>query len=234
MNVLLLSSSKVGSGDYLASAKTEINALLKTKRNIVFIPYAGVTISHDDYANKVREALPELNISSLHEYKVPLAAINDADAVLVGGGNTFNLLHTLYRFDLVGVLKERVQENQISYIGWSAGSNVAGMSIRTTNDMPIIEPPTFNGIDLVPFQINPHFTDYKPAGHNGETRSERLQEFMALNPTTPILALPEGTGLQITGDQWHLTGTETCFVFKGGEKVVIENDNHLKQLLSNN
>lgn len=232
MNVLLLSSSKAGNGSYLASAKADIYEQLKSKNHIIFIPYAGVSVSHDDYAAKVREALPDLQISSLHEYEVPLAAIHKADAVLVGGGNTFNLLHTLYRFDLVGVLKERVLENQISYIGWSAGSNVAGASIRTTNDMPIVEPPTFNGINLVDFQINPHFTDFKPDGHNGETRTERLEEFMVLNPDTPILALPEGTGFQISNGNWKITGSETCYVFKGGKKLAIENDTQLKAWLT--
>lgn len=234
MNVFLLSSSKVGNGDYLASAQSHIYEFLKHKQNIIFVPYAGVSLSFDDYANKVKAALPDLNLSSLHEYKVPLAAIHDADAVLVGGGNTFNLLHHLYRYDLVGVLKERVDENQLSYVGWSAGSNVAGATIRTTNDMPIIEPPSFNAINLVPIQINPHFTDYQPDGHNGETRSERLAEFMVLNPTKPVLALPEGVGLQVCDDDWSLVGDGSGLVFLGGKTHIIEDSTQLKAMLSFN
>ena len=234
MNILLLSSSKVGTSGYLASAKTVIYQKLSTKRRIIFIPYAGVTISYDDYAAKVREALPNLDITSLHEYDDPLAAIKQADAVLVGGGNTFHLLHTLYHFQLVDVIRARVQSKQLSYVGWSAGSNVAGTSIRTTNDMPIIAPPSFNALNLVDLHINPHFTDAQLNGHNGETRSERLAEFMTLAPDAVILALPEGAGLQIVDERWQLIGEPTCYRFKGGKKLALDDQAQLTDLLTIN
>lgn len=232
MNLLLLSSSKVGTGGYLASAKTAIYQQLSTQRRIIFIPYAGVTISYDDYATKVREALPNLEITSIHECDDPLEAIKQADALLVGGGNTFHLLHALYQYQLVDVIKARVQNKQLSYVGWSAGSNVAGISIRTTNDMPIIAPPSFNAINLVDLHINPHFTDAQLNGHNGETRSERLAEFMVLEPNAAILALPEGAGLQITGDRWQLIGEPTCYRFKGGKKLALDKQAQLTDLLT--
>lgn len=232
MNLLLLSSSKAGQSSYLESGRDAIYKQVAKCSNIVFIPYAGVTISNDDYLSRVQSALPDISIKGVHEWKIPLAAITQADAILVGGGNTFNLLYSLYRYDLVGAIKERVLEGA-AYVGWSAGSNIAGNSIRTTNDMPIIEPPSFTALDLVPFQLNPHFTNYQPPGHNGETRAERLSEFMQLNPKMPILAIPEGTAFKVENDQYKIVGDGDCFVFVGGEQIPIENNSHLAALLKN-
>ncbi len=231
MNLLLLSSSRAGQSNYLESGRNAIYQQVANCSNIVFIPYAGVTMSNDDYLSKVQSALPDISIRGVHEWDIPLAAITQADAILVGGGNTFNLLYSLYRYDLVGAIKERVMDGT-AFIGWSAGSNIAGNSIRTTNDMPIIEPPSFTALNLVPFQLNPHFTNYQPPGHNGETRAERLAEFMQLNPKMPILAIPEGTAFKVNDGQYEIIGDGESFVFIGGEQIHIENNSQLSTLLN--
>lgn len=217
MNLLLLSSSRVGNQDYLDHPKPHILKHLEGCTNIVFVYYAGVAMSPDEYCDKVREALPELPIKGLHQFQSPIDAIKECDAIMIGGGNTFNLLHELYQNGLVEAIREKVAAGT-PYVGWSAGSNVAGNSIRTTNDMPIIEPFSFTALQLVPFQINPHYTDYQAPGHNGETRAERLQEFMVLNPTMPIIAIPEGTHIAQSGNSISYEGNEDGFVFLGGEK----------------
>ncbi len=153
-----------------------------------------------------------------------------AQAIAVGGGNTFNLLHQLYQFDLIDVIRDHVNQGK-PYIGWSAGSNIAGASIRTTNDMPIVEPQSFNALNLVPFQLNPHYTDHNPPGHNGETRAQRLAEFMVLNQEMPIVAIVEGTALKVEHDEMRLIGGEEGYIFKGGEKSVITNESNLDHLL---
>ena len=121
--------------------------------------------------------------------------------------------------------------NGLPYIGWSAGSNIAGASIRTTNDMPIVEPQSFNALNLVPFQLNPHYTDHNPPGHNGETRAQRLAEFMVINKDMPIVAIVEGTALTVKQNEMRLIGGEEGYIFKGGEKSVITNESNLDHLL---
>lgn len=230
MDLLLLSSSKAGDTGYLETGRQAIYDHLSGCENIVFAPFAGVSITYDDYTKKVQDALPELSIKGLHEWENPAQGIEQADALLVGGGNTFHLLYSFYEFGLVEAIREKVV-NGMKYVGWSAGSNVAGNSIRTTNDMPIIEPKSFDALQLVDFQINPHFTNYQPPGHNGETRAERLGEFMVINPQMPILAIPEGVGLQVSDNRFGLVGQGESFVFKGGEQVLIEGDLSLATLL---
>lgn len=180
----------------------------------MFIPYAGVTVDHDSYTNMVKSALASLEISvkGIHEFDNPKAAVESAQAIAIGGGNTFRLLHQLYEHDLVKTIRSKV-ESSAPYIGWSAASNVAGKTIRTTNDMPIIEPPCFEALNLVPFQINPHYTDYIAPGHNGETREQRLAEFMVLNPTMPIVGIVEGKALKRTGEHLSLIGGQGGFLF---------------------
>src|SRR5690606_11970763 len=146
----------------------------------------------------------------------PVRAVEQAEAVLVSGGNTFCLLNDLYANDLVRPLRERVQAGA-PYIGWSAGSNVAGRSIRTTNDMPIVHPPGFRALELVPFQINPHYTDAMPEGLRGETREQRIEEFLAAHPQELVLGLPEGTALRVEGDRMRLAGRHDAWLFRAGE-----------------
>lgn len=230
MQLLLLSSSKVGDSGYLKTAKESLLTHFANSQNILFVPYAGVTIGWDDYTKKVQDALPELNIKGLHQFKGVHTALTKADGIMVGGGNTFNLLKTLYEHKLVAPIRELVSSG-LPYAGWSAGSNLAGMSIRTTNDMPIVEPASFNALNLVPFQINPHYTDYQPPGHNGETRDDRLAEFMQANPDMSVLGIPEGTSILRQGLKLNLTGIKPAYLFKNGEKRLVELSEDISYLL---
>jgi dipeptidase E len=234
-NLLLLSSSRVGTTEYLSHALDMIDEHLNNDgsiKEILFIPYAGVTMSYDEYTTKVKDALSvkNINVVGLHSFTDPQEAIRNAKAIAVGGGNTFHLLSELYKNDLVTLIKERVEQG-MKYIGWSAGSNVAGISIKTTNDMPIIEPPSFNALNLVNVQLNPHYTDYNPPGHNGETREERLTEFMVINPTTPIVGIVEGTALKITGNKIELIGPSNGYIFKNCNKTEVNPNTEISEYL---
>lgn len=231
-NLLLLSSSRENQSGYLEHAIPMINEHLGDIKELLFIPYAGVTISYDEYTDMVQTALSPLGVTviGIHTCPDPVKAINEANAVAVGGGNTFRLLHQLYENKLIDSIQSKV-ELGMPYIGWSAGSNVAGLSIRTTNDMPIIEPESFNALGLVEFQINPHYTDYNPPGHNGETRAQRLAEFMVLNPEMPIIAIVEGTALKRQGDALHLIGPKQGYIFQASKQTTIEAGADLSQFL---
>lgn len=238
-NLLLLSSSRVGDTKYLQHALPLIKAKLDGVTELLFIPYAGVTVNYDDYTAMVQSALIDsgITVKGIHQFDDPINAINTANAIAVGGGNTFHLLHQLYQNNLINAIQDKVAQG-IPYIGWSAGSNIAGLSIRTTNDMPIIEPESFDALQLVSFQLNPHYTDHNPPGHNGETRAQRLAEFMVLNETTPIVAIVEGTGLDIKDNTMALVSglSDTDkdadgFLFKGNNKSVISTDTNLDSLL---
>ncbi|QDP01316.1 dipeptidase PepE [Thalassotalea sp. PS06] len=221
-NLLLLSSSRVGNSKYLEHAQQWIAEHLGNIKELLFIPYAGVSISYDEYTSMVQTALSSIGVkvTGIHESDDPVNAVNNAKAIAIGGGNTFHLLHQLYENNLLAIVRDKTEQG-MPYIGWSAGSNVAGISIRTTNDMPIIEPPSFEALGLLPFQINPHYTNYLPPGHNGETREQRLQEFMVVDPQTSVLAIVEGTALKLTGTQLKLIGSEDGWHFKGGDKSAI-------------
>lgn len=232
MQLLLLSSSRAHNSAYLAPYMGWLATQLQGIDELLFIPYAGVTISDDDYLKQVASALAPLSIkvTSLHQYSDPKKAVSEAKAIAVGGGNTFQLLHKLYQQDILQLTRKRVTDG-IPYIGWSAGSNIAGETIRTTNDMPIVEPASFNALNLLPVQLNPHYSDYKPEGFHGETRDMRLAEFMVLNPTTPIIALPEGTALKSSGGELTLLGSDGGYLFKGGNKTAIAEHSDLSYFL---
>ena len=221
MNLLMLSSSRAGDEGYLNHASQMIAEHLVQCERIVFIPYAGVTIDWPSYTEKVQTALPKLNIVGIESFSNPATAIAQADAVMVGGGNTFHLLNQLYKNGLMDPIRERAK-NGMPYVGWSAGSNICGNSIRTTNDMPIVYPPSFDALSLVPFQLNPHYSDYQPPGHNGETRAQRIAEFCVLNPAMPVLGIKEGTALVRKGDTLTLQGPHDGVVFKGQQQSVIQ------------
>ncbi|ADN75582.1 alpha-aspartyl dipeptidase [Ferrimonas balearica DSM 9799] len=216
LSLLLLSSSKADDTPYLSHALNWMADLVEPGSRWLFIPYAGVSISYDDYHAKVVDALAELDftLDSAHQLSDPASALGEYDGVMVGGGNTFHLLHELYHHNLVEVLREQVA-NGLHYIGWSAGSNVAGDSIRTTNDMPIIQPPSFTALQLVPFQLNPHYIDYHPPGHHGETREQRLLEFTCVDPLMPVVGIQEGTALKRQGNALVLMGDKTGYLFQG-------------------
>ena len=234
-HALMLSSSRQGDEAYLEHARPHILAHLGDIRDLLFVPYAAVTGTFDEYVNKVAEALPECNVTGLHTVEDPVSAINHAkengQSIVVGGGNTFHLLSTLYAGALMVPIKHAIAD-ATPYIGWSAGSNICGQSIRTTNDMPIIEPPSFEALNIVPFQLNPHYTDYQPEGHNGETRDQRLFEFTALNPTTPVMAIREGTALTLTNNKLTLVGEKEGYLFLGNDKSAIAPGADLTEFLN--
>ncbi|MBU2977453.1 dipeptidase PepE [Alteromonas sp. C1M14] len=232
-HVLMLSSSRADDEEYLAHGRPHIFTHLGTIRDILFVPYAGVTISWDEYTQKVRHALPECKITGLHTLSDPVQAIHAAyenkQAVLVGGGNTFNLLATLYQFELMAPLKQAVAKG-LPYIGWSAGSNICGTTIRTTNDMPITQPPSFDSLAFVQCQINPHYSNYQPPGFNGETRDQRLAEFTALNPLTPVLGIREGSALLLSDNALSLKG-KSGVIFLGEHKKDMHEGDDLSEFL---
>lgn len=220
MSRLLLLSNSTNFGEpYLQHAKPLISAFLGPDvRKVAFIPFAGVTVSWDDYTGNVRSHFNEIgyDLFSVHENASPIAALLQADAIAVGGGNTFRLVERLHATGLMNAIRERVQDG-ISYIGWSAGSNVACPTMRTTNDMPIIEPASMDTLGLIPFQINPHYTEEILANHQGETRADRLKEFVTLNPEMPVLGIPEGTALEVQGEHLFLLGSKEATLFVDGQ-----------------
>ena len=228
--VLMLSSSKVGNEDYLQHAIPMLSQHLSNVEEILFIPFAGVAIGWDEYTTKVQDALPDYKIKGIHQVSNPHQALEDAQAILVGGGNTFNLLNQLYQMVLLDSVKNSVN-NGTPYVGWSAGANICGNSIRTTNDMPIIQPPSFDALNFVPFQLNPHYTDYQAPGHNGETRAQRIGEFCVLNPNIPVIGIREGCALLLQEGKLVLKGELDGVVFEGSEQRVIHTNQDLSEYL---
>ena len=218
--VLMLSSSRQNDEPYLAHAQAMITSHLDGITDVLFVPYAGVTVSWDAYTQKVQEALPDLNVSGIHQHANSNDAIKNAKAVLVGGGNTFNLLNEIYTQDLLKVIQQKVAEG-MPYIGWSAGSNLCGLSIRTSNDMPIIQPQSFTTFGFINAQINPHYSDYVAPNHNGETRDQRIAEFCTLYPETPVIGICEGGALLREGKKLSLIGELDGVVFQGNERKII-------------
>lgn len=217
MRLLLLSNSTNPGEPYLAWPLPHLRDFLGTATRLFFVPYAGVRMSADAYVAAVREALAplELTVTGAQETRRPAAELARADAVAVGGGNTFQLLTRLYATGLLEPIRERVRAG-LPYVGWSAGANVACPTIMTTNDMPIVEPPSFTALGLVPFQINPHYTEAKLPHHGGETRPERIAEFLEINRTARVVGLREGTGLRLEGKRLALVGTAPAIVFRHG------------------
>ncbi len=220
--LLLLSSSTVSGGGYLDYAADELRDFLGAVRTVLFVPFA--LHDRDAYTARVGERLGALGyaVAGLHHADSKREAIGQAEAIFVGGGNTFRLLQTLEDLDLLPAIRARV-EAAVPYLGSSAGSNLAGPTIRTTNDMPIVQPRSFEALGLVPFQINPHYLDADPAStHMGETREERIQQFLEENET-PVLGLREGASVRVEGDRCTLGGAAGARWFRRGypaEEVV--------------
>jgi len=226
MNLLLISNSTNAGEEYLGWPRTYISdfaARHKVKR-ILFIPYAGVnltpegiTSSFNLYEERVSGVFRTLGIEifSIHREKDPVAAVRNSTAIAVGGGNTFHLVKMMHETGIMSEIAEKVR-NGTPYMGWSAGSNVACPTMRTTNDMPISEPPSFNCMGLVPFQINPHYLDANPAGHGGETREQRINEFLTVNRDVYVAGLREACLLEIEGGRIELKGNRPLRVFRFG------------------
>lgn len=211
MRLLLISSSNVHGYGYLDHAEPEIRRILEGRRSVAFMPLA--LADHDGYTSKVRERFSAMGfeVTQVREAK----DVAGAEAIFVGGGNTFRLLKALYDRDLLSTIRERVL-NGLPYLGSSAGTNIAGPTIRTTNDMPIVQPPSFDALKLVPFQINPHYLDPDPSStHKGETREERLLQFLEENET-PVIGLREGSMLRVEDDRVTLVGLAAARIFKRG------------------
>jgi dipeptidase E len=217
MNLLLLSNSRMPDGRYLAHALDAIAETAAGRRRALFLPFAGTTIPWDDYAANVREALAPLGleIATAHRADDPAAALAAAELVLVGGGNTFRLLHESRRRGWLGPIRDAAAGG-MPYVGWSAGSVLAGPTIRTTNDMPIVDPGGLESLALVPFQLNCHYTDAMPPGHQGETRRQRLAEYLVLSPRDTVIGLPEGDWLAVRDGAVALHGPHDAWLFRAG------------------
>lgn len=220
MKLLLISNSTNPGEPYLNYPKQNIKDFLgETPLNIVFIPYAAITFSYDEYEEKVNNRFKEIGhtVKSIHHFDDPQKAIKEAEAIVIGGGNTWKLVRMLQDNNLMSLIKEKVQAGTL-YIGWSAGSNVACPTLKTTNDMPIIDPKSFDTIGLVPFQINPHFLDSHPENHGGETREDRINEFISENKDVYVVGLREGTMLLLENSKLSLIGKRKARIFKCGNE----------------
>lgn len=222
MKRLLLISNSTNPGEpYLDYPKQNIKQFLGDKPlRIVFIPYAAVTFSYDEYERKVNERFKEIGhqVRSIHHFDDPVKGIEEAEAIVVGGGNTWKLVRTVHDNKLMDVIRQKVLSG-VPYVGWSAGSNLACPTLRTTNDMPIIDPKTFDTLNLISFQINPHYLDDNPANHGGETREMRIQEFIEQNQDVTVAGLREGTMFLVEGNKIELIGQRPVRIFHYGKEA---------------
>jgi dipeptidase E len=217
--ILLLSTSTVFGGGYLEYAEGEVRQFLGPVKRILFVPFA--LHDHTAYAAKVRARFTTIGfeLDCLSHSPDAKQSVENAEAIFLGGGNTFRLLKSLYDLDLLGAIRDRVLGG-LPYLGASAGSNVAGPTIRTTNDMPIVEPPSFAALGLVPFQINPHYLDPTPGStHMGETREERILQFLEENET-PVIGLREGAMIRVQNGTCGLRGIAGARLFRRGSRPI--------------
>lgn len=217
MNLLLISNSTRAGQEYLRYPLPWIERFLQGVHEVVFVPYAAVTFSFAEYERRVAERFAELGIRirSVHRTKDPRAMIRQAEAICVGGGNTFALTKKMQEQGLMQAIGRRLRAG-VPYVGWSAGSNVCCPTICTTNDMPIVRPESFRAIGAVKFQINPHYLDANPEGHAGETREQRLLEYIEANPRRWVAGLREGTMLHYANEQLELIGDRPMRLFRKG------------------
>jgi dipeptidase E len=217
--LLLFSTSTVHGSGYLDYCANEIVQFLSGATSVLFVPYARPSgISQARYTDLARDKVAKmgLDLQGVNEFARPLEAVRNAQSLFIGGGNTFLLLRDLYGADLLDTIRQRVA-NGVPYVGTSAGSNVAGATIGTTNDMPIVFPPTFDALRLVPFNINPHYLDPDPnSTHKGETRETRIVEFHTVNEQ-PVVALREGAWLEIDSGAVRLSGDTGARLFRRGQ-----------------
>jgi dipeptidase E len=219
---IIASTSTLHGGTYLEYLLTDLQLHFDTCTTILFIPYARPNgISHDDYTSKVAAAFAKINLTvkGIHEFEDPKRAIEEAEGIFTGGGNTFLLVSQLYKNELMQLLSETVK-NGTPYLGTSAGSNICGLSMQTTNDMPIVYPPSFQTLGLIPFNLNAHYLDPIPdSKHMGETRETRIKEFHVFN-AIPVLGLREGSWLEVKGETILLQGNLTARLFLQNQDAV--------------
>jgi len=233
--LLLLSSSRVHGFDFLEYAAQDINDLLSRNKvsTVSFIPYA--LSDHDGYTKKVEAPFRKwgYQIEGIHNQEDPVEAVEKSNAIFIGGGNTFRLLKSLYDNELIKTIRKRVLEDGVPYIGTSAGTNIATRSIHTTNDMPIVYPPSFEALKLVPFNINPHYLDSDVGSkHKGETREERILQYHEEKDCHAVLGLREGATLYVQGNSAVLKGISGARLFiKGKPATEIEVGSDLSYLL---
>lgn len=214
--LLLVSSSRVHGFGFLEHCEAAVQQHFANCSRIVFVPYA--LADHDGYEELVKNRFAEMGlpIKSLHHASDPVQAVIDSDGIFIGGGNSFRLLKTLYDQQLVTPIQNLVSQGK-PYMGSSAGTNMSCPTIRTTNDMPIVEPPSLNSLNLIPFQINPHFLDADPnSTHKGETREQRLTEYLEEN-TRPVVAIREGSWLTVNENECTLNGATGMMLFEQGK-----------------
>jgi dipeptidase E len=226
--LLLISNSTNYGEEYLGWPRQYIKDFMEPSgvKDILFVPFAGVGLSQvsleksfDVYEQKVQGVFSQLglNIRSVHHASDPVAEMKNAGAIAVGGGNTFYLVYMLHKLGLMDTMRESVIGGAY-YMGWSAGSNTACPTLRTTNDMPIYEPGSFDCLNVIPFQINPHYLDANPEGHGGETRQQRIEEFLVINREVAVVGLREATLLEVDGDKIELKGAKQMRLFRFGEE----------------
>lgn len=221
MRLLLISNSTNAGEAYLDYPKHNIHDFLGEKCvKCLFIPYAGVTVTWDDYEKKVKNRFNEVghDIVSIHHFDDPVKAVEEADCIVIGGGNTWKLLHDMHANKLIEPIRKKVLGGT-PYIGWSAGSNVTCPTLMTTNDMPIIDPLGFDALNLIPFQINPHYLDKKVEGHGGESREDRILEFIEVNREVYVAGLREGCMFVVEGNKMRIIGQRNLRLFKYGEET---------------
>ena len=221
-NLLVASTSTLHGGEYLDYLMPELELHFKNSKKIIFIPYARPSgISHEVYTEKVRMAFKKIDkeVVGLHEFQNPVEALQQAEGIFVGGGNTFLLVSQLYKNKVISVLSEVINSG-IPYLGCIAGSNIVGKTMQTTNDMPIIYPPSFDTLSAIPFNLNPHYLDSdSQSKHMGETRETRIKEFHSFN-TIPVLGLREGSWLDVKGNDIVLKGNLTARLFRANEVAI--------------
>lgn len=217
MKLLLISNSTNAGEEYLRYPMPQIGKFLTGVKEIVFVPYAAVTFSYAEYEKKVQARFAELGIKvkSVHRAKNPARMIRQAEAICVGGGNTFALTRKMQQQGLMRAILSKIKSGT-PYVGWSAGSNVCCPTICTTNDMPILQPESFKAIGAIPFQINPHYLDANPEGHAGETREQRILEYIEANPRRWVVGLREGCMLHYENEKLELIGSRPMRIFHRG------------------
>lgn len=221
IKALLLSNSTMPGTDFFSWPRSYVQSFLgNVEGPVAFIPYAAVTLTFNQYETKVKGVFRDMGyeVRGVHHEMNPIRFLESASAILVGGGNSFALLHRIYENNLLEAIRNQVLKG-IPYIGWSAGANLGCPTIMTTNDMPVVQPPSLNALNLIPYQINPHYHELRVEGQGGETRRERLEEFIHMNPDKKVIGLPEGMLIERKGNSMALRGNGVAKLYVAGSPI---------------